>query len=362
MPSEKVAFYSVSAVDGRLREIDPTTAQTLSMTPLMMAGLPVLGGFGLATHPVTGELFGLLAADGSGEHELAVIDPLSGSAVGLGNAGDAFSGLAFGPDGTLYGVTDDAAVVPSALFVLDAVDATPGFVCSLGGGDDGEALASNSSDGTLFHASGFRSRVFETVDDMNVDPCATSDIPLDSALLPSKVRALTFSNEEGVLFWAQASSGTRELYRVGVDGSALFVGPLDHRPGGIAFAPRPGLPGDPPSTGHLDCYDARLPRGEGGMTGRLVLVEGRMGGHLMRMGRPYRLCEPVDSTVVDPVSGEMNTPAGGVAMTCYKLKPFRGAQFEKRRISVSNALDRALELIVRKPRSLCIPSEMETGP
>jgi hypothetical protein len=362
MPSEGTVFYSVSPVDGQLREVDPETGETLSSTPMMVAGLPVLGGFGLATHPTTGELFGLLAIDGSGQHELARIDPLSGNAVGVGNTGDAFAGIAFGPDGVLFAVTDDSAVVPASLFVLDAADATPDFVCTLGSGDDGEALASNTGDGTLFHASGFDDRVLETVDDLNVDPCATSDIPLDSVLLPSKVRALTFSNTDGVLFWAQASAGTRELYRVGDDGSAFFVGPMDHRPGGIAFAPRPGVPGDPPAIGHLDCYDARLPRGDGRMTGRLVLVEGRMGGHLMRMGRPYRLCEPVDTTVVDPVSGEIDTPAGGVAMTCYKLKPFRGAEFPKRRISVSNALDRVLELVVRKPRSLCIPSEMETSP
>ena len=89
---------------------------------------------------------------------------------------------------------------------------------------------------------------------------------------------------------------------------------------------------------------------------------GRLGSHVMRMGRAYRFGEPVDTTVVDPASGEITTPAGGVGMTCYRLKPFRGAHFKKKRVAVSNALDRGLELIVRKPRSLCIPSEMETSP
>ena len=51
-------LYSVSRDDDFLRVVDPSTGHTISSVPITLAGKVVSFGNGLATNPVTGQLFG----------------------------------------------------------------------------------------------------------------------------------------------------------------------------------------------------------------------------------------------------------------------------------------------------------------
>ena len=89
--------------DNNLRVIDPTNGSTVFGRPISLAGETVNGATGLATHPLTGELFGLLKI-GSSRRELVTIDPFTGVATSIGNTQDRLVALAFDSNATLYAV------------------------------------------------------------------------------------------------------------------------------------------------------------------------------------------------------------------------------------------------------------------
>jgi len=68
----------------------------------------------------------------------------------------------------LYGVTGDGADFSEALFTLNLSNANPTLLTRLGNGDDGEAIAFNTSDGLIYHWSGLDTQVFETVDPVSL--------------------------------------------------------------------------------------------------------------------------------------------------------------------------------------------------
>jgi hypothetical protein len=101
---------------------------------------------------------------------LVTVSPFTGLAASIGNTGDSFADLAFDLSGKLYAVTGDGATVPETLFTLSTTNAMPTLVVALGNGDNGEALAFNSVNGLLVHASGrgpqnnaVNGEIFETV-------------------------------------------------------------------------------------------------------------------------------------------------------------------------------------------------------
>src|SRR5262249_8465041 len=113
---------------------------------------------GLATHPITGQLFALLKLNEQ-TRELVTINPATGVASSVGNTGDRFAGLAFNSNGTLYAVIGDKkdsveGLPPETLFTLNTFTAAPTQVLVLGRGNDGEALGFNPNDGLLYRASG----------------------------------------------------------------------------------------------------------------------------------------------------------------------------------------------------------------
>ena len=235
-------LYSVSPRDDILRTVDPATGDTLSeitMTLLGGTGDEVDGATGLAAHPVTGELWGLIKPNVPEECKgrlLGVIDPSTGIVDVVGSTGDGFAGIAFDASGTLYGVTGDGACDPESLYALSPTDATPTFLCDLPNDEgDGAMLAFNPDDDRLYYASGLSDPIFERIDDSSVDPCATTGIPL----LPfndffGETFALTYWVAEGVFLWTENAG---ELYRATADGSEdlIFVGDLDHSSKGLAF-------------------------------------------------------------------------------------------------------------------------------
>jgi len=222
-------LYSVTSWDNLLREINPMDAATISSISITLSGGTVYSANGLAVDPTTGRFWVNLRTNIG--NELATLNPITGVATSIGDLGDNFSGLAFDSSGTLYGVTGDGASTPETLFTLDKTNATPTFFMSLGNGNDGEAIGFNPSDGYMYHASGLYSDpIFEYID-LNTKTITDIGSPL-----ADEVGALTYWGEQNCFLWSEDYSDP-ELYRVTSTGTVKYVGALDHRSKGLAFAP-----------------------------------------------------------------------------------------------------------------------------
>jgi hypothetical protein len=237
-------LYTVSGGgnDDLLREIDPLTGATIGNIQLTHAGgMTINRGVGLATHPQTGVLYGILRLEGQTGRELVTIDPTTGIATSIGNTQDAFAAIVFDDTGVLYGVTGDGATISETLFTLDTTTAISTMVTPLGNGDDGEALGFNPDDGLLYHASGHTGDcppgdlgscvVFETID--RTAPYTITDIPISGTVLTDEeAQALVYW--QGGFLWKQ-NHGTGPLYWVTTDGTPTLVGDVDHQAKGMAF-------------------------------------------------------------------------------------------------------------------------------
>jgi hypothetical protein len=81
-------LYGVDVFDAALRTIDPYTASTISTITMTLCGYTVLGATGLATHPVTQELYALLKVDGFSSRFLVTINPADAVATLVGDTGE----------------------------------------------------------------------------------------------------------------------------------------------------------------------------------------------------------------------------------------------------------------------------------
>ncbi len=236
-------LYSISSNgDDLLREINPLTGETMDHIQITHAGgITVQQGNGLATHPVTGELYGLLKLQGQSGRELVTINPATGVATSIGDTGDSFAGITFDDMGILYGVTGDGASVSETLFILDTTTAISTMVTPLGNGDDGETIGFNPDDGLIYHASGHSTPcppgdlsdcvIFETV--ARTAPYTITNIPISATVLSDEeAQALVYW--QGGFLWKQ-DHGTGPLYWVTPDGMPTFVGDMDHQAKGLAF-------------------------------------------------------------------------------------------------------------------------------
>ncbi len=249
------SLYSISKRDDILREIDPTTGETVSETTITLDEETILGGTGLATNPLTGELFALLKLvpgdDGrSGTPKartLVTIVPETGIAAILGtpgNTGDSFAGIAFDSAGNLFGVTGDGANVAETLFTLSKTDGSATELCELVSEDedDGETIAHNSANGLLYHNS--RDELFETIDGTSGESCDVTDVGLSGDV--SELTALTFGADEGLFFAADVSD---DLYTISPNpGEVIFIGKMDHTSKGLAFVSEEIIPITPTSS------------------------------------------------------------------------------------------------------------------
>ena len=240
--NDDFALYSVSPVDNCLREINPANASvTNSITITLPGGLAgnfVLdGASGLATDPQTGELWALLTlVDNSAEavvEELAVINPATGEAISatpppsMGNTNDQFAALAFDDAGTRYGLTDSFANVPNTLF-MDILDPLSNLctVTDLGG----HALAYNSVDGLLYHATGgdgsTNNLLFESFTNPITVGGACSTTTSVNTTITDQAGALTHSPFANEFFLAAGFFPSDSLYRLTPAGVATPIGLL----------------------------------------------------------------------------------------------------------------------------------------
>lgn len=247
-------LYSVSRDDDLLRAINPSTGSTLSSVPITLSGRGVAFANGLATNPVTGELFALLKLDGQTGRQLVTINPITGIATSIGDTGDQFAALAFSSAGVLYAVVGDkknsagGSLPAETLFTLNTSNAAPTQVLGLGAGNDGETIGFNPNDGLIYHASGNDTggegcvpfdpavcvEIFESVNPNNL---AVTNIPLSGVYSPrseiySEAAGLTHLSGNVLLL----TDIDQNLYQITTTGVLTFVGSMDHVAKGIAFA------------------------------------------------------------------------------------------------------------------------------
>lgn len=228
-------LYSISPRDDELRVIDTQDVpQTISSVTITLPAQTVEGGNGLAMHPSTGVVYGLLKLQGQLGRELVTINPNTGVATSVGNTGDLFAGLAFDNAGTLYGVTGDGAGVPERLYTLSTVNASKVLKGQLGHGNDGETIAFNPDDGFLYHQSG------EGVPNVNEIYELINPAALPAVVVPATQITLTGQDyaESGALTWEgtenfiMADLG-RRMFRISTAGVVSFMGVIDHDSKGL---------------------------------------------------------------------------------------------------------------------------------
>ena len=250
-------LYSISRDDDLLRVVNPSTGGTISSVPITLAGKVVSFGTGLATHPVSGQLFALLTLTGQPGRQLVTINPATGVATSIGNTGDQFAALAFNSSGTLFAVVGDkknaaGGGLPSeTLFTLNTSNAAPTQVLVLGRGNDGEAIGFNPNDGLIYHASGNDTggngcapfdpsvcvEIFESV---NPNTLVVTNIAMSGNYTPltdnySEVSALTHLSGNVLLL----TDIDQNLYKITTTGVVTLVGGMDHVAKGLAFVNAP---------------------------------------------------------------------------------------------------------------------------
>jgi DNA-binding beta-propeller fold protein YncE len=231
-------YYSISRDDNLLRTIDPVDGSTIGVpVSISFPAATVSGGNGLATDPLTGDLYALLRIQTGfpPNRWLVIIDPATGVSTVIGNTGARLAGLAFDSVGTLYTVTGDGEPVlglgPETLYTLSLIDATPTFVTALGNGTGGEAIGFNPDDGFLYHASGLindpdfgDTRIFEKI---NLNTLVVTNIPLSGPDY-TEMTALVFSGSS--FFGADTGFGfpTPVLLSLTDTGVTSIIGSTDH--------------------------------------------------------------------------------------------------------------------------------------
>ncbi len=221
--SHAPALYSGDRSKNKIRVLDTADGKTLKTLTVDLDGNPVKKVDGLATNPITGELWASVTLESdTNQRRLIIIDPLTGLADLIGNTGDKITGLAFDNSGVLYGVlgVGNGANPSESLYILDQATAAPSLFLTLGNGGSGETIGFNPDNGLMYHGSG---EVFESVDlsSLTVNPISSSF---------SNVTALTYEGGDNFLM-----SQFNEFSRLSITGDQTILGTLNHDAKGLAF-------------------------------------------------------------------------------------------------------------------------------
>jgi hypothetical protein len=171
------ALLAASPFQDFLVRLDIATGAGVSRVPFGSGlGGAITGVNGLATHPTSGEIYGIAKVTAVSGRVLFRMDPSTLALTSVGNLGDNFSSLTFADDGTLYGVTGDGATAPETLYTISTTDAAKTLAVALGAGADGEVIAWNPEDDLIYHWSGNGTVVMESIDPANA--FAVTNIPI----------------------------------------------------------------------------------------------------------------------------------------------------------------------------------------
>jgi hypothetical protein len=252
-------LYSVSPnwaiAPDLLRVINPVDGSTISSVAMTNPDGAVLGANGLATHPVTGQLYAVLQIQGLGRTLVTVI-PLTGVTASVGVLVQSVAGLAFDGAGTLYGVTGNGdPASPETLYTVSTADASMTLFLTLGNGADGETIGYNPDDGLMYHASGCLTaacdgvmrgdKVWEAVD--LLIPAVVSTVLLPEWTtgkdIPEEILAFTYLGGSNFLMADRVSGGINffsGFFIITTAGVTTFLGEMDQQLQGPGFRARAG--------------------------------------------------------------------------------------------------------------------------
>lgn len=96
------SLYGAANPTNTLYELDPADGTLISSVAVTLGGNPVTGMNGLATHPVTGALWGIFRVGSApGVRHLGTVDPTTGVVTSAGILQQSYAGIAFLPEPSL---------------------------------------------------------------------------------------------------------------------------------------------------------------------------------------------------------------------------------------------------------------------
>lgn len=216
---------------GNLLILDPSSGDILERIPLTRAsGGAVEGLVGIAAHPATGVLYVIDDGEGSeNSRRLARVDPATGILTDIGPMGDAYCGLTFGADGTLYAIAanqhsgDEASVHTVNLATGAATLFRPSDAVLAGGfpnGAAGDGIEFNPADGRLYWVSNYVSDLMR----MNLTTKLASSVATDGDVFARA--GLAYEVQSGTfLAWYEDGPMGDEFFRVDpVSGNVSVLG------------------------------------------------------------------------------------------------------------------------------------------
>ncbi len=125
-----------------------------------LAGFTITGMNSMAYDPCGFQIYVIMKVSGITGRVLGTFDPATGICTQIGNLGDKFSSLTFGPNGQLYGSTGNGTV-SEGLYAIDKTNANATLLTLMGNGADGEIICFNPGDNNIYHWSGNGTVVYE---------------------------------------------------------------------------------------------------------------------------------------------------------------------------------------------------------
>jgi Secretion system C-terminal sorting domain len=173
-----VIVWGTSPFQDSMWAVDTTAGWSIvSRIGPTLPGFTITGMNGLAMDPTTFETYVIMKLSAVTGRVLGKIDLTTGVCTQVGNLGDNFSSITFGPDGQLYGATGNGATVPETLYKIDKTTGVKTLMYAMGNGADGEIISYNQYDNFIYHWSGNSTIVFEKMAASNVTYTPTN-IPI----------------------------------------------------------------------------------------------------------------------------------------------------------------------------------------
>lgn len=164
-----VIVWGSSPFQDSLWAFDTTANWTVvSRIAPTLPGFTITGMNGLAYDPCSGLTYIIMKVSAVSGRVLGTIDLSTGVCTQVGNLGDNFSSITFGPNGQLYGATGDGASASESLYMIDKLTGTKTLMYQMGNGADGEIISYNPFDNFIYHWSGNGTVVHEKMDASNV--------------------------------------------------------------------------------------------------------------------------------------------------------------------------------------------------
>lgn len=235
---------------GSLLVIDPASGSIVQRIPMTLSGNPVEGVVGIAAHPQTAVLYIILDANpqDTNDRRLATVDPATGVVTDIGAMGDAFCGLTFGSDGTLYAIHANDNADEAAVYTVNlATGATTLFRASAdvlaGGFPEGGGSFSiefNPADGRLYYSRGQTPEFFQ----MDLASKLATGVPLNDT---GSFKGLAFEAASGTFL--TFDDDTDEFLRVDPSSGDVTILGMDvvedNRIRDLAFRAQPGVSSAP---------------------------------------------------------------------------------------------------------------------